>query len=206
MAIRALVKTPRTLSAGKARALAAGACALGCLALAGCDKPKVTARAAAPDPVVARVGDAEIYRSDVAREAVSQGRPATDAAPGAPGYAGLVDQLVDRRLLADEAVKEGLDRSVAGRRRLEAGRERVLSDMVLEDRLSGAVTPEVVGGLYVEMEKARPAGSPPETLDQARPRIVRFLTYDRVKDLVLDLRHRAKIEIVSPTPAAGAKP
>ena len=56
------------------------------------------------------------------------------------------------------------------------------------------------------MEKAKPAGSPPETLDHARPRIVRFLTYDRVKDLVLDLRHRAKIEIVPQPGAGGAKP
>ncbi len=83
-------------------------------------------------------------------------------------------------------------------------RDRVLSDMLLEDRLRGAATPETVAGLYQEMEKARPAGAPPETLEQARPRIVRFLTYDRVKDLVLDLRHRAKIEIVPQSPAPGA--
>jgi peptidyl-prolyl cis-trans isomerase C len=126
---------------------------------------------------------------------------------GADAYPGLVDELIDRKLLADQAVKDGLDRTPEGRRRLDAARERVLSDMLLEERLRGAATPETVAGLYQEMEKARPAGAQPETLDQARPRIVRFLTYDRVKDLVLDLRHRAKIEIV-PQPAApgAAKP
>ena len=148
-----------------------------------------------------------IHQSDVVREAASQGLAPEAAAPTAPGYGGLVDQVVDERLLAAQAVKDGLDRTDSGRRRLDAARARVLSDMVLEDRLRGAVTPQVVQGLYEEMQKARPAGAPPETLDQGRPRIVRFLTYDRVKDLVLDLRHRAKIEIVRQTPApGGAKP
>ncbi len=191
----------------KARALAAGGCAFACLALASCEKPKATAHATAPDPVVARVDGVAVRRSDIVREAAAQGLAPEAAAPTAPTYGGLVDQAVDERLLAAQAVKEGLDRTEAGRRRLDAARARVLSNMVLEDRLRGAVTPQVIQGLYEEMEKARPAGAPPETLDQARPRIVRFLTYDRVKDLVLDLRHRAKIDIVRQTPATGgAKP
>ncbi len=199
--------SPRTIPQRKARALGAGACALACLVLASCEKPKATAHPAAPDPVVARVDGAPVYRSDILREASSHGLAADAAAPGAAGYAGLVDQAVDQKLLAAQAVKEGLDRTTPGRRRLEAARDRVLSDMVLEDRLRGAVTQETVVGLYQEMEKAKPAGAAPETLEQARPRIVRFLTYDRVKDLVLDLRHRAKIDIVSPSPATGgAKP
>jgi peptidyl-prolyl cis-trans isomerase C len=150
------------------------------------------------------VDGAAITRADVARLAAARG-VAPDATT--PAFAGLVDELVDRKLLADQAVKDGLDRSPDGRRRLDAARDRVLSDLILEDRLRGAVTPEAVAGLYQEMQKAKPAGAPPETLEQARPRIVRFLTYDRVKDLVLDLRHRAKIEIVPQPAAAGsAKP
>ena len=190
-----------------ARALGAAACAFACLAVASCEKPKTAARAAAPETVVARIDGAPIHRSDIVREAVSQGLSETAAAPGAPTEAGLVDQVVDERLLAQRAVKEGLDRTPAGRARLDAARARVLGDMVLEDRLRGAVKPETVTGLYQEMEKAKPAGAPPETLEEARPRIVRFLTYDRVKDLVLDLRHRAKIELVPrPTQSGGAKP
>ncbi len=171
------------------------------LALSACGPArKSPERAAAPDPVVARVNGAPITRSDVVRAAAVRGL-------SADAYPGLVDELIDRKLLADQAVKDGLDRTPEGRRRLDAARERVLSDMLLEDRLRGAATPETVAGLYQEMEKARPAGAPPETLEQARPRIVRFLTYDRVKDLVLDLRHRAKIEIVPQPAATGvAKP
>ena len=167
----------------KARARAAAVCALGCLSLWACQPSKVVTRAGAVDAVVARVDGEPVYRSDLAHDGI--------------------DAAIDRKLLAREAIKGHLDRTASGRRRLDAAREQVLGNLVLEDRLRGAVTPEVVDGLYAEMEKARPAGSPPETLDQARPRIVRFLTYDRIKDLVLDLRHRAKIEVVS---QAGAKP
>ena len=196
---RRLVNRPRTIPFGKA---SAAVCAL---ALASCGPATRTApRAAAPDPVVAKVDGATITRSDVARLAAGRG-VAPDAA--SPAYLGLIDELVDRKLLADRAVKDGLDRSPDGRRRLDGARERVLSDLILEDRLRGAVSTEAVTGLYQEMERAKPAGAPPETLEQARPRIVRFLTYDRVKDLVLDLRHRAKIEIVPQPAAAGsAKP
>jgi hypothetical protein len=175
--------------------------------LASCGPAKIVAhRASPPDPVVARVDGTAITRSDVARAATMRGLGADAASPGSPTFPGLIDELVDRRLLADRAVKDGLDRSPDGRRRLEAARERVLSDLVLEDRLRGAVTPDVVDGLYQEMERAKAPTAPSETLVQARPRIVRFLTYDRVKDLVLDLRHNAKIEIVPQPAAGGAKP
>jgi peptidyl-prolyl cis-trans isomerase C len=60
----------------------------------------------------------------------------------------------------------------------------------------------------------------PITLETARPQIVRFLTYDQVKDLILNLRRKAKVETLigppvdvpgaprepasAPAPAAGA--
>jgi peptidyl-prolyl cis-trans isomerase C len=40
----------------------------------------------------------------------------------------------------------------------------------------------------------------PITLEAARPQIVRFLTYDQVKDLILSLRKHAKVETLIPPP------
>ncbi len=40
----------------------------------------------------------------------------------------------------------------------------------------------------------------PITLESARPQIVRFLTYDQVKDLILNLRKKAKVETLIPPP------
>ncbi len=178
--------------------------ACGCALLAGCQaERRGVVHTVAVDAVVAKVNGSPIHRSDVDREAAQRGLDAP--APGSAAYAGLVDQLIDQKLLADEAVNRGLDTSPAGRRRLETARERVLADMMLEDKLRGATTPTAVAGLYDEMVRARPAGSPPpEPLAFASPRIIRFLTYDRVKDLVLDLRHRAKIEVMRQAPAAPA--
>jgi peptidyl-prolyl cis-trans isomerase C len=41
---------------------------------------------------------------------------------------------------------------------------------------------------------------PPPTLDAVRPQLIRFITYDQIKDLVLTLRSKAKIENLLPTP------
>jgi len=181
---------------GKARPSIALASTLVCLVVAGCAQKHDTAlRATAPDPIVARVDGVAVYQSTVAREGAALGL-ATMPQSGTPAFDGLVDQFIDEKLLADKAMKLGLDQTETGRRRLDAARRRLLSYLMLERTLNGAVTQEAVSGLYQEMEKAQPAGTAPETLAQARPRIVRFLTYDRVKDLVLDLRHRAKIEII----------
>ena len=47
---------------------------------------------------------------------------------------------------------------------------------------------------------------PALTLEAARPQIVRFLTYDQVKDLILDLRKHAKVQtlIAAPVDVPGA--
>ncbi len=81
----------------------------------------------------------------------------------------------------------------------------MLGDLVLEDRLRGAVTPGGGARSLCGDGEGEAGEVAAETLEQARPRIVRFLTYDRVKDLVLDLRHRAKIESF-PNRRPGAKP
>lgn len=67
------------------------------------------------------------------------------------------------------------------------------------------------GWVVARVDERRPAA--PIDLDVARPRIVRFLTYDQVKDLILNLRRGAKVQTligpVSPRPQAqpqSAKP
>ena len=47
----------------------------------------------------------------------------------------------------------------------------------------------------------------PPTLDQARPQIVRYLTYERVRQLLERLRGKAEVEVLlSNTPAAPPSP
>jgi hypothetical protein len=165
-------------------------------------KPPPTA-----ETVVARLNGRPVWASDVRREAVAQGLIGKDEPLDASSvlFHQVMDEVVDQKLLAGEAVRRGLDRGDEGRRRLLAARDRVLADMVLENAVAKAVSKQAVDGLYQAMLRNQPPGVAPITLEAAQPQIIRFLTYDQVKDLILDLRRAARIEsLIPPLPPAPA--
>ncbi|MEP6967857.1 MAG: peptidyl-prolyl cis-trans isomerase [Pseudomonadota bacterium] len=252
---------------------------------------------------MARINGAPVWASDVKREAVAQGLigqgEPLDSTSAVFGQ--VLDEVVDQKLLAAEAIRRGLQKDAAAQRRLGSARERVLGDILLESAVGKAVSGDAVNGLYQEMlrnetpseelrlrqivsasqadaeqvkklliggaafdaiaaERSRdeatrfkggelapltvdmlPEGyagalkdaragqlvgpfqatagwvvarvdarrqEAPITLEVARPQIIRFLTYDQVKDLVLDLRRRAKVQTLIAPPRAfpGAPP
>ena len=70
--------------------------------------------------------------------------------------------MEDQDLLAAEAVRRKLDQTPAATRRLAGARERVLSDLALEEETRGVVKEDAVKGLYGEMVKdANPAEADP---------------------------------------------
>jgi peptidyl-prolyl cis-trans isomerase C len=272
------------------------------LVLTACGQPKTATTPPQPgDQAVASVNGAMIWASDVKREAVAQGL----IGPGEPldvastPFHQVLDEVVDQKLLAAEAVRSGLDKEPAVQRRLAAARDRVLGDRVLEISVGKAVNEDAVKGLYAEMlknttatevivlrqivvptlieaqqvkvllaggtafeavaaehsrdentrfqggvlppvtEDLLPAGyaaaikdakagevvgpfkttagyvvarlderrqETPITLEAARPQIIHFLTFVQVKDLILELRRRAKVTnfIGPPQAPAGA--
>jgi len=251
------------------------------------------------DRAVARVEGATIWTSDVRREAVAQGligegEPFDSASVL---FRRVLDEVIDQKLLAREAERRGLHRSALAQRRLEATRERILGDMLVESEVDKAIDPQAVQRLYQEqlglartseeirarlilsaskeaadqvmgmlaqgaafealaMERSsdaatkfsggdlgystldvmpqayanalrdKPAGSTvgpfqtengwavlrvedrrreqPPTLEQARPQIVRYLTYDKVRQLLEQLRGRAKVETLLPRDAQSS--
>ena len=125
----------------------------------------------AGDEVAARVNGTTIYASDVAREAAAQkliqmGDPLPK---DSKTYKQVLDNLVDQRLLALEAERRGLDRSAEARRRLQAARERILGNILVENVVSQAVTDEAVRRMYDEQAKL----SPPEDEVRARHILVK---------------------------------
>lgn len=252
------------------------------------------------DVAVAKLDGRSVWASDVKREAIAQGligqgEPLDQASEQ---FHRVLDEVVDQRLLAAEAVKRKLDKDPIVQRRLAAARDRVLGDMLVEAEVGGVVTEANIKGLYEEqqklskrteeirarqivsataaeseslkkllasgasfealaMERSRDGATrfnggdlgyftldimpdaygvalagarrgetvgpfpveggfavlkvedirteQPIALDAARPQIVRFLTYDRIRDLLEKLRSRAKIELLA-KPAAGATP
>lgn len=274
------------------------------LALAGCSK----AGPAGPAPerndqAVAKVGDDTIWASDVKREAVAQGLigQGEPLEVSSDMFHRVLDEVVDQRLLAAEALKRKLDKDPAAQRRLAAARDRILGDMLVESVVADAVNDNAVRGLYAEQQKlakrseeiharqivtatqadaeavkkllasgasfealameksldaatrfnggdlgyftvdvmpeaydaalktARPGqivgpfavqggfaivkvedrrAEQPITLEAARPQIVRFLTYDQIRDLLEKLRSRSKVEVLvkSDAPSQGVPP
>jgi len=240
------------------------------------------------DQAVSRVDGKTVWASDVKREAVAQGL-ISEGEPldvSSDLFRRVMDEVVDQKLLAAEALKRKLDKDPAAQRRLAAARERILGDMLVESTVSDAVNDSAIRGLYQEqlklakqseeiharqivlanlaeaeavkkllasgasfealaMERSTDAATrfnggdlgyftidvmpsayetnlktakagqivgpfeidggwaivkvedrrleQPITLEAARPQIVRFLTYDQVRDLLEKLRGRAKI-------------
>jgi peptidyl-prolyl cis-trans isomerase C len=273
------------------------------LGLSACSKDKGPDRAPERgDQAVARVDGKTVWASDVKREAVAQGLIGEGEPLDATSslFSRVLDEVVDQKLLAAEAVKRKLDKTDAGQRRLAAARERVLGDILVERIVADAVSDNAIRGLYQEqqrlakqseeirarqivvadaaqaeqirkllasgaafealaMERSTDAATRfnggdlgyfaidvmpdayqaalkdakagqvvgpfrveggmalvrvedrrPEqaiSLEAARPQIVRFLTYDQIRDLLEKLRGGAKIEILAkPDPAMQAVP
>tara|TARA_R110002096_G_scaffold33367_1_gene96481 strand:- start:1573 stop:2481 length:909 start_codon:yes stop_codon:yes gene_type:complete len=105
-----------------------------------------------PDPVVARVDGTPLRRSDVIREAVSQGAieeggylPVDD-----PVFVRITEELIDQRLLAIEARRRGLQDSQAARERIAVAEERILGNVLLETVIDEAVNEEAITRVYNE--------------------------------------------------------
>ena len=276
------------------------AAVVACLLLAGCgERGEGTGRAAeAGDTAVARVAGSTIYASDVKREAVAQGLvgEAERLDVTSDLFRRVLDEVVDQKLLAREAERRKLDDSPATRRRLEAARERILGDVLVESVVQQAVREDAVRALYEEqrrlareevelrgrhivtatqeqaqavvrllatganfnqlaLERSTDAGTrfnggdlgyfnpktmpeayglalataqpgqtvgpfrsdagwvvlrvedrrvePPLTLEEARPQIIRFLTYDRIRQLLEDLERQAEVELLIKPPEGG---
>ena len=64
------------------------------------------------------------------------------------------------------------------------------------------------GWVVARIDDRRPEA--PITLEVAKPQIIRFLTYDQVKDLILNLRRHAKVEMLTAplraAPGTSAEP
>ena len=285
-------------------ALLAGLALVAALALAGCGR----GGGAEPAPergdrAVAKVDGRTVWSSDVKREAVSQGLIGEGEPLDVSSdlFRRVLDEVVDQRLLAAEAVRRKLDKDPVAGRRLAAARDRVLGDMLVESVVSDAVNDNAVRSLYQEqlrlakrseeiharqivvataadgeaVKKLLASGASfealamerstdpatrfnggdlgyftidvmPETydaalktakpgqivgpfpveggfavvkvedrrteqpiaLEAARPQIVRFLTYDQIRDLLEKLRGRAKVEVMvkTDTPAQAIPP
>ena len=269
------------------------------MALSACGRGGGSDRSPQPgDRAVAKVQDQTIWASDVKREAVAQGLVGEGEPLDVTSdlFRRVLDEVIDQKLLAREAERRGLDNSALAQRRLQATRERILGDMLVETVVNGAISDKAVETLYREQVRLtqssdeirsrlilsrtraeadavigilhqgaafeavaqersideatrfsggdlgystldvlpeayanalrdQPAGSTvgpfqtengwavlrvedrrkesPPTLEQARPQIIRYLTYEGVRKLLEELRGRAKVDMLLARDARG---
>lgn len=157
----------------------------GFLAFSGCAPQNVNSTA--PNQVdgatAALVNGEAIYISDVELEATAQGRiePDTPFGPDHPDFQPVLDQLIDQRLLAEEALRMGLDEAPAARRRLQAGRERLLGNILVENLVASEVTEAKIDEMYAEQVKLQ------QLDDQVRLRQILVETEEEANDVHAEL-------------------
>jgi peptidyl-prolyl cis-trans isomerase C len=280
-------------------ALIVGVCLL---ALAACERTGADNRPPEPgDAAVATVDDQTVWASDVKHEAVRQG-VIGEGEPldvSSEVFHRVLDEVVDQKLLAAEAVRHNIQNDPVARRRLAIERERILGDLLVGKMVEQAVNEKAIHGLYDEqirlskqseqfharqivvasqtdadavkkllatganfdalaMERSidsatrfnggdlgyfttdvmpaayvavlKPAKvgdilgpfktdagfvvlkvedrrpEQPISLEEARPQIVRFLTYDQVRDLLEKLRGKAKVKMLIARTPGGSGP
>src|SRR5579871_6776713 len=136
-----------SLTEGKLRFFAPAALAL---LVAACGPQPEAQRAPEPgDAAVARVNGQTIWASDVKREAVAEGMigPGDPLDVSSDQFRQVLDEVIDTKVLAAEAVKRRLDRDPAAQRRLAAARDRALEDILVDNVVGKALTPAAENGL-----------------------------------------------------------
>jgi peptidyl-prolyl cis-trans isomerase C len=129
---------------------------LACTALAACNRQPAAERPPqAGDRAVAKVGEQTIWASDVKREAVAEGliKEGEPLDVSSALFNQALEEVIDQKLLAAEALKRKLDQSPAAQRRLAAARDRILNDLLVESVLEKAITDKSTMGLYQEQLK-----------------------------------------------------
>lgn len=125
----------------------------------------------------ARVGGEPIYVYDITQEAAAQGLTAAGQhlAPGDEAYETVLNELIDQKLLAQEARRRGLDRTPEARRRLETAEERILGNVLLENAVSETVTDAAIRRMYDEQVRLVEMG------DEVRARHILVATRDEAE-------------------------
>ncbi len=112
-------------------------------------------------PEIPKIGEGEaaaivngekVYVSDVELEAVARGliSAGTVFDSDHPDHKMVLDQTIDQKLMAQEALKRGLESDPAAARRLAMARERILGNLLVESLIASEVTEETIEAMYAD--------------------------------------------------------
>jgi peptidyl-prolyl cis-trans isomerase C len=131
--------------------LAIGAC--------GRTETEVTELEVRDQTVAATVNGEPVFEGDVELEAVARGliNAGQEFGPDDEEYRIVLDQLIDQKLMAQEAGRRQLDRDAGSQRRLEMARERILGNLLVESLVAQEVTEEAIDKMYAEQVRLQQA-------------------------------------------------
>ncbi len=132
------------------------------------------------DPILARIEGRYVHLSEIESAARAGGflRPGERLTPETAFARELVEAYVEQRLLAQAARDEGLHRTPAIARRINAARDRVLAASYMESRIDSAVTPQSVEQLYKAQAGVTALG------DEVRARHIVVATGEEAEEIV----------------------
>jgi peptidyl-prolyl cis-trans isomerase C len=134
----------------------------------------------AADPVIAKVGDAEIHKSELDL-ALTGLDPQLAQLPDEQKRAAALSGLIDVKLLAKDASKEGLQDDAAFKQRIAYLTERELHNAFFKKHVVDAVKPEEVKARYdAEIAKITPQ-------EEVKARHILVKTEDEAKAIIKDL-------------------
>lgn len=133
-----------------------------------------------PDPVVAKVGDAEIRQSEIDL-AITGLDPQLANLPPEQKKVAALSALIDVKVLAVDAEKEGLENDPVFKQRVAYLTERELHNIYFKKHVVDAVTPEEVKARYDK----EIAAIPPQ--EEVRARHILVKTEQEAKDVIAAL-------------------
>lgn len=135
------------------------------------------------DTVVAEVSGTSIFLSDIEHAALIKGsiQPGQLITPKDAVFQTTLDELIDQRLLALEALRRSLDQNDESRRRLAVARERILATIVVEKLLAEKVTDESVQRMY-DVQRALQGSA-----EQVRARHIVVETEEKANELKVQI-------------------
>ena len=145
------------------------------------------------DTPIAKVNNTTIYLSDVESTAIAQGliEKGVPLPPSDPKFKTILQELIDQRLLALDAMGQSLDQNKETRRRLATARERILGNVRMENHLKDMVNEDSIRRMYDEQTLLAKRG------EERRARHIIVETEKDAKAIIAKLEDEADFETLA---------